>query len=88
MITLRSSVPFLLDLLEPFAGVSLAGFLQLFFGGRELAASILHRHPEPFTSFFVSFADSAPGSFATLLETLLHSVPLGGMRGHAWAFVA
>jgi hypothetical protein len=76
-------------LLEPFAGVSLAGFLQLFFGGRELAASILHRHPEPLTSGFVSFADCARGSFATLLETLLlHSVPQGGMRWHAWAFVA
>ena len=87
MITLRSSVPFL-DLLEPFAGVSLAGFLQLFFGGRELAASILHRHPEALTSGFVSFADCAPGSFATLLETLLHPVPLGGMRGHAISFVA
>ena len=88
VITLRSSVPFLLDLLEPFAGVSLAGFLQLFFGGRELAASILHRPPEVLTSVFVSFADFAPGSFATLLETLLHSVPQGGMRGHVWVFVA
>ena len=88
MFTLTSSVPFLLVCLEPFLDVYLAGFWKLFFGGRERAAFILHRQPEALTSGFVSFADCARGSFATLLETLLHSVPQGGMRGHAISFVA
>jgi len=86
VLTLRSSVPFFLD--EPFALVSLAGFRQLCFGGRELAASILHRHPEALTGGFVSFALFALGSWDTLLEALLHPVPLGGMRGHVISFVA
>ena len=90
MITLRSSVPFLL-VCPPSAVVyvTCAGVLQLFDGFREDAASILHRLPEEHESGFVSCACFALGSFVDVLGvTLLHSVPQGGMRGHAISFVA